>query len=316
MLLSIIIPTYINKDRSIDRLLLTLKGYELQDCKENYEVIVVDDGSTCKIENKVANIKIKNLQIVRKKHKGMASAMNLGASIAKGKYVLLGIDDNVPDEFAVGNMIQNIHRFGNVMLMGREFKLMYVTWMKNIITPEYVKNVNIVAFKNEFKKELKLFPSISFLDIALHRQELFDLATLGENYKQFKDFLDDPNNAEFQWICWRPGEIVVERKMFFNIGGFDENFDPSNWYSDLEFGYRANKAGYALKYIEDVKFLHLNHEKFFSGTNDEIFCYKYMIKKHKDINLALMPFLWHARKIEDLKDMILRINNLFQCVYK
>lgn len=80
MKLSIIIPTY-NEQKYIEDCLktLTVQTYS------NYEIIVVDDGSTDKTLDKIKNFKVKLLQ---QKHKGPALARNLGAKESIGEILV------------------------------------------------------------------------------------------------------------------------------------------------------------------------------------------------------------------------------------
>jgi glycosyltransferase involved in cell wall biosynthesis len=81
MKLSVIIPTY-NEEQDIVDCVASLSKQSYKD----FEIIVVDDGST----DKTVEL-IKNVQIYKQRHQGPALARNLGAKHAKGD-VLVFVD--------------------------------------------------------------------------------------------------------------------------------------------------------------------------------------------------------------------------------
>ena len=83
MLISVIIPTY-NEEKVIGECLESLKGQN----EKNFEIIIVDDGSTDITKEIVKNYSVKLLE---QKHQGPAAARNLGAEHAKGK-ILVFVD--------------------------------------------------------------------------------------------------------------------------------------------------------------------------------------------------------------------------------
>ena len=95
-MISIIIPMY-NSERTIERALNSVLN---QTYKEQYEIIIINDGSTDSsleiVENYRKNLSEKNIEIiiVNKKNGGVATARNAGLKVAKGEYIaLLDSDD-------------------------------------------------------------------------------------------------------------------------------------------------------------------------------------------------------------------------------
>jgi glycosyltransferase involved in cell wall biosynthesis len=86
--LSVIIPTYNESDQIID----CLKSLGRQTLKD-FEVIVVDDGSTDNTLERLSEFQISNfkLQILETKHLGPGAARNVGAKSAKGR-ILVFVD--------------------------------------------------------------------------------------------------------------------------------------------------------------------------------------------------------------------------------
>lgn len=88
MKISVIIPTY-NEEKVILDCLSSLDSQTIDD----FEVIVVDDGSSDKTLEVLKKIKVKNykLKILKQDHKGPGAARNLGAKSAKGE-ILVFVD--------------------------------------------------------------------------------------------------------------------------------------------------------------------------------------------------------------------------------
>lgn len=87
---SIIIPLY-NEEKYIKDAINSI----LEQDYSNYEIIVIDDGSTDNSYNIVNNIKDKRIKLFRfKKNKGVGEARNLGIKKASGDYLaFLDADD-------------------------------------------------------------------------------------------------------------------------------------------------------------------------------------------------------------------------------
>lgn len=87
-MISVIIPTY-NEESVISDCLDSLSKQSMRD----FEVIVVDDGSTDSTMDRIRNLQITNnkLQIFKQEHKGAGSARNKGAKHALGD-ILVFVD--------------------------------------------------------------------------------------------------------------------------------------------------------------------------------------------------------------------------------
>jgi glycosyltransferase involved in cell wall biosynthesis len=99
-MVSIIIPTY-NGAKRIEKCLTTLSQ---QDYKGEFEIIVVDDGSTDDTQQTIK--KFKEVTLIQKKNAGPATARNHGANIAKGEILLFTDDDCVPMPDWISQMVQ------------------------------------------------------------------------------------------------------------------------------------------------------------------------------------------------------------------
>ena len=89
ILFSIIVPTY-NREKII---LKTIQSV-LSQTYTNFELIIVDDGSTDNTEKFVRNVKDKRIKFFKKENEERGAARNYGTNMAKGDYItFLDSDD-------------------------------------------------------------------------------------------------------------------------------------------------------------------------------------------------------------------------------
>lgn len=119
MYFSICIPVY-NRAELLER---TLKSLEDQSFKD-FEVLVVDDGSTDGLEEKIKKYKKKsnlNLKYFYKKNGGKHTALNLGIEKANGKFFLIldsddyFFKDSLENFYELCKKIENNSNFSGVM---------------------------------------------------------------------------------------------------------------------------------------------------------------------------------------------------------
>lgn len=89
-LFSIVIPTYNRADR-IASAVLSVVHQTLQD----FEIIVVDDGSTDDTQKVLADLQMDALHVVRQVNCGAPAARNRGIALARGQYVAFLDSDDV-----------------------------------------------------------------------------------------------------------------------------------------------------------------------------------------------------------------------------
>lgn len=108
-MISVIIPTY-NSEKTIEACLKSLLKQFFP--RKQYEIIVVDDGSTDRTVELVSKYPVK---LFKQLHKGPAAARNFGAKRAKGKILLFTDADCVPDKNWVRHMTEP---FKNEQIVG------------------------------------------------------------------------------------------------------------------------------------------------------------------------------------------------------
>lgn len=94
-LISIIIPLY-NAESLINKCLTSL----LKQTMTNYEIIIIDDGSTDLSMQEINKIKDERIHTYHQKHQGVSSARNLGIKYAQGYYLtFVDADDYLENNY-------------------------------------------------------------------------------------------------------------------------------------------------------------------------------------------------------------------------
>ena len=95
-MISIIIPLY-NKQDCIKRTIYSVIRQDFED----FEIVVVDDGSTDSSGKVVNEIPDERVKYFHKDNQGVSAARNFGLSLAKGEWVLFLDADDVLKEHAL-----------------------------------------------------------------------------------------------------------------------------------------------------------------------------------------------------------------------
>lgn len=132
MKISVIIPTF-NRGETLKKALVSLERQSVP--KENFEVLIIDDGSFDNILTETSELIKKvniNTTLLVQKHSGPAKARNLGIQNAKYEIVLIINDDTICTNDLLSEHL-NFHQKYHQIEAG---VLGYVTWSPDIeITP-------------------------------------------------------------------------------------------------------------------------------------------------------------------------------------
>ena len=123
MWLSVIIPAY-NEEKRIKNTLVKIGSY-LADKKYDYEIIVVNDGSTDETANVVEGTKPKvaNLSIISNtKNRGKGFAVRQGLLVAKGEYRLFLDADNSASIKEIEKFFPYIKQGYDIIIGSRDIK--------------------------------------------------------------------------------------------------------------------------------------------------------------------------------------------------
>src|SRR5687768_455415 len=106
--ISVVVPSY-NRADLIAKTIISLQ----KQTYSNYEIIIVDDGSTDGTEEVIKEILDKRTFYVRKENAERAVARNFGAKLAKGEYVNFFDSDDIALENHLQEAAGLILRFAN-----------------------------------------------------------------------------------------------------------------------------------------------------------------------------------------------------------
>lgn len=113
---SIIIPLY-NKAKSIANTINSILSQTYQE----YEIIVVDDGSTDNSADVVKTISDKRIRLIQKENGGVCSARNYGIRAAKYDYIALLDADDLWDTLYLEEQVKLINEFPKAAMWGINF---------------------------------------------------------------------------------------------------------------------------------------------------------------------------------------------------
>ena len=169
---SVIIPTY-NRENLIGRAIYSVLKQTYQD----FEIIVVDDGSTDHTEDVIRQLQNKEKRITyikNKKNKGAATARNTGISEAKGKYIAFQDSD---DEWLSGKLEKQMKMFKRAPL---EIGVIYTGfWRIEGDKKEYIPSDKIIKKEGDIHIELLKGNFVTTQSIVV-RKECFGKAGMFE----------------------------------------------------------------------------------------------------------------------------------------
>lgn len=227
-MISVIIPLY-NREKTI---IQTLKSLEKQ-TKQDFEVIIINDGSTDDSEHAVSNFLKKSTSQIsyyffNQKNQGAPAARNRGFKESRGKFLLFCDADAILEPNALEVMLDYLQKNTEVSYVYSSFN-----WGKKL-------------FKlDEFNPErLKKMPYIH--SMSLIRREDFPESGWDESIKKFQD-----------WDLWltmlKNGKIGlwIPKVLFkINPGGTISTWLPSFTYKIFPFLPAVKKYKRAMRIIK------------------------------------------------------------------
>lgn len=108
MKLSIIIPMY-NVEKYIDQCIMSVLDQDIP--KEEYEIIIIDDGSTDDSYNIAKKYLSQNITIIRQKNQGLSVSRNIGVSLAKGDYIFFVDSDDYIATNTINKLIKIVSNY-------------------------------------------------------------------------------------------------------------------------------------------------------------------------------------------------------------
>lgn len=255
-LISIIIPVY-NVEAYLRECLDSIVN---QTIIKNFEVIIIDDGSTDKsgkICDEYSNKYPKLLKVIHQNNKGLGGARNTGISHANGKYLMFLDSDDYIKSTALLTLLRYVKRYPKVGI---------IVYGTNIVSEE--GNLLGVMVDNKAKKSIHtLSVNKDLLHIypnacnKLIRKDLF-----------INNNINFPNQVWYEDIRTIPklypyANILVIDELLYNYrqrigsimqsGNSDRNLEILDAFNDI-FEYYKD-ANYYNKYLKELEFLAIEH---------------------------------------------------------
>lgn len=285
--ISVIIPLY-NKEESIKKTINSVINQTFSD----FEIIVVNDGSTDNSVDRVMECYDDRIIIVHKTNGGVSSARNLGIKSAKTK-LLFFLDG---DDMIKPNCLESLYglylEYPEADLFCGNYSVIY----PHCRIKDYCLGKNKYYIKDNFKDFWKQYYYLR-TGIVLIRRELFDVVGLfNEKINVFEDY-----------------ELFIRMMRSCKIAYTPQNiFEYYKEYSDACKGISQNKSAYKVILnnthgYEKRVLSRIWTEILISGRNNYGFCKSLVIKNKKDIvylMLWFIPNMIHIVKNTQLIDRI------------
>ena len=242
--ISVIVPTYNRADMLADCI-----DSILNQTMNDFEVIVVSDGSTDQTKEVIGNYNDPRLLFFEKENGGQASARNLGIKKSKGKYISFCDDD---DRF-YSDHLEILHR---ILETNKDIGLVYsdAVW----VYKNGSKEPEVKFCKDFDKKSFENFNYITTQTVLFRKSRLRDVDLFDESVG-FRDGLEDwefflrlSDICRFSHLKKITAEYVVHNGNSFQSGsGYD--------YNRAFFIVRTRRFQFLLKRYDYRIFDHVDH---------------------------------------------------------
>jgi len=237
------------------------------------ELIIVDnnsaDDSVALLREAIKKHSYKNVTLIaNKENGGFSKGCNLGASGAKGKYVVFLNNDTISKDTGILAMAEYLEKHAEIGILGGQLR--NTDGSRQPSTGKFYTLGNAILF-------------------------LLGLQKYG---------LVDKNPNEIRQVDWVKGALFMLRlEVFKSLGGFDENIFM--YTEDMEFCYRAKLEGYTVFFYPETSVFH-KEQGSANRSFAIIHIYKgllYFYKKHKSpleygiIKMLLQMKAWAAISI-------------------
>jgi glycosyltransferase involved in cell wall biosynthesis len=146
---SVIIPLY-NKEAFIES---TLKSV-LQQTFQDFEVIIVDDGSTDRSLKLASQFQDSRITIIQQKNKGAAIARNMGIELAKSKYIALLDADDTWYANHLSELKKQIDLFPEAGLYCNNYEVFYTENMSRKTSFDFEHDTKCLIIEDYFKSSV------------------------------------------------------------------------------------------------------------------------------------------------------------------
>lgn len=222
MELSIIILNYKTKDLTTFCINSIVEQYKKELDENKFEIIIVDNNSEDGSFEALSKLipEVKNLKVIKaKENLGFGKGCNLGASKAKGEFLLfLNSDTEIKDQGFI-KMINFFSKNKNIGILGGKLK-----------NPNGTSQLSCGKFYS-----------------------LFNLFLVLLGFNKLLNLRESPNSIKK--VDWVSGACLMIRKEIFNkVNGFEKDFFM--YIEDMELCFRVKKKGFLTYFYPNIMFFH------------------------------------------------------------
>lgn len=254
MKVSLIIPIYEQAENL--KIILSSIYNQIGIKSEEFEIIIVDDGSRQEIKDVLLDYRDLNIVYIRhKENLGRSAVRNTGAKAATGE-ILVFTDG---DRFLSPKFLSKHYEFHKV----------------------HKNSVLIGDIAEVFVKDTKTYLN-NITDMFRDKNNIMWRFTRSYNYaEQVLKIYDKDGKTESSvpWLTLFSGNFSIRKSSFDLVKGFDESY--KKWgYENIDFGYRLYIEGIKYFYEKEAVNFHIYHvQKRFIDREEEFFMLK---KKFSD----------------------------------
>ncbi len=284
-MISVVIPLY-NKEQSIQNTIISV----LTQSFNEFELIIVNDGSTDDSCNIVKQINDSRIILINQENKGVSHARNRGIKEARFDYIALIDADDQWEPVYLENMISLIKKFPKASLYGSTWSFLLSD--KRIITSEYgiekdfcgyVKDYFQIGIKNSlFHTSAVVFEKKAFLDLGMFNEDL----SIGEDVDLWIRFALKTNLA-----------FINKPLTYYSLAAKNRittKSKPRNkcliWNLEMYKEYELKNPDFK-RYLDSWRFAHIIN--YFKGDTTEI---QEITSLLNDIDLSRYPVFWTVMK--------------------
>lgn len=280
-MLSVVVPTYRKPARL--RLMLTSVISLSRKLSCEIEIIVVDDGGDTDLEGIVdhamAGDVLPIVRIVKIAHGGRSVARNVGVRHAHYERVLF-LDDDVL--LSPGVLEEHLAYAEQQRIDCVRGTILSFPWLRAFEDPER----GVLTERATRSLGDKSAAGLRTRTIRLDEAGTIDssvaaFAKIGRFEKDIHAWLSRPLHMSGRWVGATGAHLSVNKAAMLDLGGFDESMGLRWGAEDLEFGYRAERAGLPLLHAAEAVVYHMDHDTCGRERDHEV-AFEYFSRKHGD----------------------------------
>lgn len=178
---SVVIPLY-NKEAFIESTLQSV----LQQSFDDFEIIIVDDGSTDQSFAKVTNLKHPKVLLFKQQNQGVSVARNFGIEQAKGKYIALLDADDTWYANHLFEQKKQIDTFPNAGLYCNNYEIFHNEHLCKKATFNFSYHTECLIVEDYFKASI--INSLAWTSaVSFSKDNFIKLGRFNPNYKTAQD---------------------------------------------------------------------------------------------------------------------------------